>query len=166
MAAPQESAHARVIALLRAAGVAFTEREHAAVRTSEEAAAIRGAPLHSGAKALVLKAADRFLLAVLPADCSLDSKALRGVAGTRRIRFANRDELLELTGLTPGAVPPFGSLFGVQTVCDPKLADNRDINFNAGSHSHSVQIAYADWQAIERPHLAVIASRAGEPPAA
>ena len=166
MAVPQESAHARVIALLRAAGVAFTEREHAAVRTSEEAAAIRGAPLHSGAKALVLKAADRFLLAVLPADCSLDSKALRGVAGTRRIRFANRDELLELTGLTPGAVPPFGSLFGLQTVCDPKLADNRDINFNAGSHSHSVQIAYADWQAIERPHLAVIASRAGEPPAA
>lgn len=130
MAAPQESAHARVTALLGAAGVAFTEREHAAVRTSEEAAAIRGAPLHSGAKALVLKAADRFLLAVLPADCSLDSKALRGVAGTRRIRFANRDELLELTGLTPGAVPPFGSLFGLQTICDPKLADNAQINFN------------------------------------
>ena len=156
----QESAHARVLALLREAGVAFTEREHAAVRTSEEAAAIRGAPLHSGAKALVLKAADRFLLAVLPADCSLDSKALRGVAGTRRIRFANGEELLDLTGLTPGAVPPFGSLFGLQTVCDPKLADNRLINFNAGSHRHSVQMAYADFEAIEHPRLAVIAGRA------
>ena len=160
MAVPQESVHARVLALLRQAGAAFTEREHEAVRTSEEAAAVRGAPLHSGAKALVLKAADRFLLAVLPADCSLDSKALRGVAGTRRIRFANREELLELTGLTPGAVPPFGSLFGMETVCDPKLADNGQINFNAGSHRHSVQIAYADWQAIERPRLAVIAGRA------
>lgn len=100
------------------------------------------------------------MLAVLPADCSLDSRALRGVAGTRRIRFANREELLELTGLTPGAVPPFGSLFGMETVCDPKLADNGQINFNAGSHRHSVQIAYADWQAIERPRLAVIAGRA------
>ena len=159
MTDPQESAYARVLALLRDARVAFTEREHAAVRTSEEAAAIRGAPLHSGAKALVLKTADRFLLAVLPADCSLDSRALRGVAGTRRIRFANRGELLELTGLTPGAVPPFGSLFGLQTVCDPKLADNRQINFNAGSHCHSVQMAYADYESIERPRLAVIASR-------
>ena len=149
-----------MLALLRAAGVAFTERKHAAVRTSEEAAAIRGAPLHSGAKALVLKAADRFLLAVLPADCSLDSKALRGVAGTRRIRFANGDELLELTGLTPGAIPPFGSLFGLQTICDPKLADNRDINFNAGSHCHSVQMAYVDWAAVESPRVATIASRA------
>ena len=148
-----------MLALLRQAGAAFTEREHEAVRTSEEAAAVRGAPLHSGAKALVLKAADRFLLAVLPADCSLDSRALRGVAGTRRIRFANRKELLELTGLTPGAVPPFGSLFGMETVCDPRLADNGQINFNAGSHRHSVQIAYADWQAIERPRLAVIATR-------
>ncbi|MDE0025975.1 MAG: hypothetical protein OXP69_16300 [Spirochaetaceae bacterium] len=160
MTARRESAHARVLALLRQAGAAFTEREHEAVRTSEEAAAVRGAPLHSGAKALVLKAADRFLLAVLPADCSLDSRALRGVAGTRRIRFANREELLELTGLTPGAVPPFGSLFGMETICDPKLADNGQINFNAGSHRHSVQIAYADWQAIERPRLAVIAGRA------
>ena len=149
-----------MLALLREAGVAFSEREHAAVRTSEEAAAIRGAPLHSGAKALVLKTADRFLLAVLPADCSLDSRALRAAAGTRRIRFANRDELLELTGLTPGAVPPFGSLFGLQTVCDPKLADNRLINFNAGSHRHSVQLAYADFEAIEHPRLALIAHRA------
>ena len=159
MTVPQESVHARVVALLRAAQAAFTEREHAAVHTSEEAAAVRGAPLHSGAKALVLKAADRFLLAVLPADCSLDSRALRGVAGTRRIRFANRDELLALTGLTPGAVPPFGSLFGLDTVCDRKLADNRQINFNAGSHCHSVQMAYTDYEAIERPTLAVIATR-------
>jgi len=159
VAASQESAHARVLALLRQAGVVFTECEHAAVRTSEEAATIRGAPLRSGAKALVLKAADRFLLAVLPADCTLDSRALRGVAGTRRIRFANRSELLELTGLTPGAVPPFGSLFGLQPVCDSKLANNRQINFNPGSHCHSVQMAYADFAAIERPRLAVIASR-------
>ena len=136
----------------------FTQREHAAVRTSEEAAAVRGAPLHSGAKALLLKGGDRFLLAVLPADRALDSRAMRAAVGSRRIRFASRDELLELTGLTPGAVPPFGSLFGLETVCDPGLADNRQINFNAGSHSHSVQMSYADWAALEQPRLTRIAA--------
>ena len=150
--------HDRLLALLRDAGVAFTQREHAAVRTSEEAAAVRGAPLHSGAKALVLKGGERFLLAVLPADCALDSRALRAVVGSRRIRFASRDELLDLTGLTPGAVPPFGSLFGLETVCDPGLADNAQINFNAGSHRHSVQMSYTDWEAMERPRMAPIAA--------
>jgi Ala-tRNA(Pro) deacylase len=148
----------RLLTRLQEAGVPFTQREHAAVRTSEEAAAVRGAPLHSGAKALVLKGGDRFLLAVLPADRALDSRALRAAVGSRRIRFASRDELLELTGLTPGAVPPFGSLFGLETVCDPGLADNRQINFNAGSHSHSVQMSYADWAALEQPRLTRIAA--------
>lgn len=153
----------RLLARLRQAGVAFTESEHAAVRTSEEAAAVRGAPLHSGAKALVLKSGDRFLLAVLPADRALDSRALRAAAGSRRIRFASREELLELTGLTPGAVPPFGSLFGMETVCDPGLADNRLINFNAGSHRHSVQMNYADWAAMEQPRIAPISAARSRP---
>lgn len=153
----------RLLARLRQAGVAFTESEHAAVRTSEEAAAVRGAPLRSGAKALVLKSGDRFLLAVLPADRALDSRALRAAAGSRRIRFASREELLELTGLTPGAVPPFGSLFGMETVCDPGLADNRLINFNAGSHRHSVQMDYADWAALEQPRIASIAAARDRP---
>ena len=153
----------RLLARLRQAGVAFTESEHAAVRTSEEAAAVRGAPLRSGAKALVLKSGDRFLLAVLPADCALDSRALRAAAGSRRIRFASREELLELTGLTPGAVPPFGSLFGLETVCDPGLAGNRLINFNAGSHRHSVQMNYADWAALEQPRIAPIAAARSRP---
>ena len=153
--------HTRLQARLQEAGVPFTQREHAAVRTSEEAAAVRGAPLHSGAKALVLKGGDRFLLAVLPADRALDSRALRAAVGSRRVRFASRDELLDLTGLTPGAVPPFGSLFGLETVCDPGLADNEQINFNAGSHRHSVQMSYADWEAMERPRIAPIAAPRG-----
>ena len=149
---------ARLLARLRQAGISFTESEHAAVRTSEEAAAVRGAPLRSGAKALVLKSGGRFLLAVLPADRTLDSRAARAAAGSRRIRFASQEELLDLTGLTPGAVPPFGSLFGMETVCDPGLADNRRINFNAGSHRHSVQMDYADWEALEQPRIAALAA--------
>ena len=151
----------RLLARLQEAGVAFTQSEHAAVRTSEEAAAVRGAPLHSGAKALVLKGGDRFLLAVLPADLALDSRALRAAVGSRRVRFASRDELMKLTGLAPGAVPPFGSLFGLETVCDPGLADNEQINFNADSHRHSVQMSYADWEAMERPRVTPIAAPHG-----
>ena len=62
---------------LRESGVSFTVTHHAPVFTSEEAAAIRGVPLASGAKALVVKAGEVFRLLVVPADRKLDSRKAR-----------------------------------------------------------------------------------------
>src|SRR5437868_1238573 len=93
--------------------VAFDILEHVPALTSEEAAAIRGTPLASGAKALICRADGDFVMFVLPADRRLASKQVRQQAGIRSLRFATREEVLELTGLTPGSIPPFGSLFGL-----------------------------------------------------
>jgi Ala-tRNA(Pro) deacylase len=139
---------------LQAAGIAFTVLRHEPVYTSEQAAAVRGVPLASGAKALVLKAGESFVLAVVPADRKLDSKKARTALGSRSIRFASREEVEQITGLQPGSIPPFGSLFGLPTWCDPALGESASINFNAGDHSISVQMSYADYVAIEQPTLA------------
>ena len=139
---------------LTASGIAFTVLRHEPVFTSEQAAAVRGVPLASGAKALVLKAGEAFVLVVVPADRKLDSKKARVALGSRSIRFASRDEVAQLTGLEPGSIPPFGSLFGLPTYCDPALGENAAINFNAGDHSISVQMTYADYAAVERPTAA------------
>jgi Ala-tRNA(Pro) deacylase len=138
---------------LSSAGVAFAVSHHAPVFTSEEAAAVRGVPLASGAKALVVKAGEVFLMLVVPADRKLDSKKARGVLGVKALRFASREEVQQMTGLQPGSIPPFGSLFGLPTRCDPALAQNERINFNAGDHGISISIAYADYLAVEQPQL-------------
>jgi Ala-tRNA(Pro) deacylase len=138
---------------LTAAGVAFTVSRHAAVYTSEEAAAVRGAPLCSGAKALVVKAGDNFVLLVVPADSKLDSKKARAALGVKAMRFASREEVEQITGLQPGSIPPFGSLFGLLTRCDPALAQNERINFNAGDHCISISLSHADYLLVERPVL-------------
>ena len=141
---------------LEQAGIAFTVLRHAPVFTSEEAAAIRGAPLSSGAKALVVKAGESFVLLVLPADRKLDSRKARTSFGVKALRFATREEVEQLTGLQPGSIPPFGSLFGLPTSCDPALAANASINFNAGDHAVSVQMSYDDFLAVEQPRLVEI----------
>jgi Ala-tRNA(Pro) deacylase len=123
---------------LREAGVAFEVLEHEPVRTSEEAARVRGTRLEQGAKALVVRADDRFLHCVLPAHLKADNGALRAIAGTRRLRFATRDELLELTGCEPGAVPPFGNLFGLPVLLDEALCASEQVAFNAGSNAVSI----------------------------
>jgi len=128
----------RVTILLRDAGVAFEVLEHAPARTSEEAARVRGTALEQGAKALVVRADDRFVHCVLPAHRRADSAALRGLLGTRRLRFATREELLAITGCAPGAVPPFGNLFGLPVLLDEALCRTEVVVFNAGSHSVSI----------------------------
>src|SRR4051794_1138503 len=81
--------------------VPFAVLRHAPVFTSEEAAAVRGTPLSSGAKALICKADDRFVMIVLPADRKLASKDVRKSEGIKSLRFASREEVEELTGLSP-----------------------------------------------------------------
>jgi len=148
-----ESVFERVEHLLRERGVPFDVLRHEPVYTSEEAARVRGTPLASGAKALVCKGGEAFVLFVLPADRKLASKAIRRSRGWRKLRFAAPDEVLELTGLTPGSIPPFGSLFGLPTLCDGRLGENETINFNAGDHCVSVSLRYADYVAVEQPEL-------------
>ena len=143
----------RIEHLLNQHRIEFQVLRHEPVYTSEQAARIRGTPLASGAKALICKAKDHFVLFVVPADRKLDSHAVRRAKGWRRLRFATREEVLELTGLAPGSIPPFGSLFGLPTLCDQRLGQNEVINFNAGDHRLSVSMRYADYLLTENPEL-------------
>ncbi|HVX63153.1 MAG TPA: YbaK/EbsC family protein [Pirellulales bacterium] len=147
----------RIEQLLSGQGVVYQTLRHAPVFTSAEAAAVRGAPLASGAKALICKADGEFVFFVLPADRKLASKAVRSARGWKSFRFADRDEVLQLTGLTPGSIPPFGSLFGLKTLCDRRLGGSPIINFNAGDHAISVGMRYEDYLKAEQPELGLFA---------
>jgi prolyl-tRNA editing enzyme YbaK/EbsC (Cys-tRNA(Pro) deacylase) len=143
----------RIHRLLDGAGVAYSELEHAPTRTSREAAAARGEDLATGAKALLLKTDDVFRLFVLPADRKLSSRAIRHHLHVSRTRFATRDELLELTGLVPGCVPPFGEpILPFELYADEGVgAAKGRVAFNAGSLTHSIGMAADDWERIARP---------------
>ena len=147
----------RIADLLRGHGIEFTVLRHEPVYTSQQAAAVRGTPLASGAKALLCRADGQTVLFVLPADRRLASRAVSRAKGWRKLRFLSREEVFEQTGLEPGAIPPFGSLFGVPTLCDRRLADNESINFNAGDHSISVGLRYADYLRAENPEVGTFA---------
>lgn len=147
----------QVEGLLAQHGVAYQVLRHEPVHTSEEAARVRGTPLASGAKALICKGDQTVIMFVVPADRKLDSHAVRRARGWRKLRFATREEVLALTGLAPGSIPPFGSLFGLSTFCDERLGSSEVINFNAGDHRISVSMRYADYVQVEKPTLGTFA---------
>ena len=98
----------RIRQWLEEAGISFREIHHQPTYTSEESAAARNEPLEVGGKSLLLKVGGEFKIFVLPADRKLNSVAIREYFHVRQTRFATREELLEITGLVPGSVPPFG----------------------------------------------------------
>jgi Ala-tRNA(Pro) deacylase len=144
----------RIRTHLTAAGAEFREVEHEPTRTSEESALARGEDLSVGAKALLLRTDGLFRLFVLPADRKLDSTAIRRHLGVRKTRFATVEELHELVGLVPGAVPPFGEpILPFELYADESLGVETDrVAFNAGSLSNSIIMAASDWAAVARPH--------------
>lgn len=154
-------------ALLRRQCISWREVEHAPAATCRESARQRGEPLEIGGKCLLLKAGDTFGLFALSAAHSLDSRLLRRTLGERRLRFATKEELFELTGLVPGSLPPFGEpVLPFPLHADESLARGDRIAFNAGSLRHSIILATSDWLAVARPSILRYASEAGEEPPA
>ena len=133
--------------------ISFTVSRHQPVFTSKEAADVRGCELKSGAKALICKADDRFVMFVMPADRRLASKQVRQTQGIRKLRFATLEEVWDQTRLKPGSIPPFGSLFQLPTWCDQALSNEPQINFNAGDHAISISMAFKDFVTVESPRL-------------
>lgn len=137
---------------LGAQSIAYKQVHHGPVETSEAAALARGEDLSIGGKALVLKIDDSFKLCVLSAAKKLDSGALKRHFGAKKLRFADRDELRDLTGLVPGSVPPFGKpLIDLELLLDQSILQNQKIAFNAGSLNDSIIMSVQDYLKVAKP---------------
>ncbi|HQL90345.1 MAG TPA: YbaK/EbsC family protein [Syntrophales bacterium] len=96
--------------LLERMGIPYDEIEHPPVGSCEESLAFRGQAGWSGAssKCILLKAKGRYYLLVTTAEKEIRARLFKKEFGTKDIRFASREELMEVTGCDPGSVPPFG----------------------------------------------------------
>ena len=146
----------RLEAWLREEGARYRLLEHAPAFTSAEAARVRGTPPEAGAKGLVLLAADKPVQVVLPGSRRVDNARVRALLGTRTLRFATPEELLALTGCGPGAVPPFGNLFGLPVLVDEALAEREEIAFNAGSNTVSIIMRGDDFLRLSDARVHVL----------
>ncbi len=126
--------------------ISYRVVHHPPTATSEESARARGEDISVGGKALLLKVDDSFKLFVLSAALKVDAGRIRKHFGARKLRFATPEELRELTGLVPGAVPPFGEpITPFQLYVDSSIARNDRIAFNAGSLTDSLIMSSRDY---------------------
>ena len=94
---------------------------------------------------------------VFPADLRFDKERVKALFGAKDIRFATDEEVSSLTdGVQVGGVPPFGNLFNLEVIADPKLFEIEKIVFNAGDRRFSVAMKSEDYRRVVNPQVAPI----------
>ena len=148
----------RILTLLGGAGCPYQRIDHEPVSSAREAAHVRGTDLASGVKAILFKIDRDFVLFAMAADRRLRSAKIRRSLGVRRTRFASREELLEMTGLTPGAVPPFGRpVLPFPLYADPSVFSGDHLIFTAGSRTTSIRMTTEDYRRLAAPRVVAVA---------
>jgi Ala-tRNA(Pro) deacylase len=128
--------------------VAYELVPHPHTQTALASAAASGLPADSVVKAVVLKGADGFMLALLPASRHIEFDELRHVLGTG-IDMAGEEQVETLfPDCEPGSVPALGAAYGLHVVVDDSLAGQQDLYLEGGDHAHLVHISGTDFRKL------------------
>ena len=134
----------------------LTHRQAFTAQEVAQAQHVRGAEL---AKVVMLRSGPEFLMAVLPAPQRIDLDHARAAMGKPGLTFATEQEFEGLfPGCEAGAMPPFGNLYGLRVYVDQMLTRDKEIVFNAGTHTLTVKMAYADFERLVQPTVCSLAA--------
>lgn len=144
--------------LLEREGIHYEVSHHPPAYTAQEVAQAEHVPGREVAKVVVIRGSTGFALFVAPAPFKVDLERVRHILGDPQARLATEDEFRHLfPRCEVGAMPPFGNLFGLPVFVDPELSRDESIVFNAGTHTQTVRMRYADFERLARPTVAPFA---------
>jgi len=118
---------------------------HSHSGNSMQTARASNVPAHCLAKAVVLEDDTHAVMAVLPASRRLQLRNLQAGNG-HALRLATEAELKRLfSDCEPGAVPPVGVVYGIETILDDSLMEQPETYFEAGDHETLVRMKTSDF---------------------
>ena len=142
---------------LDAMGVQYITIPHRPTYTAMEVAESAHVAGREMAKTVIVDLDGRLAMAVLPATHHVSLERLGRSLGAQRVGIAREGEFRSgFPGCEVGAMPPFGNLFDMEVLVDPRLAEDEEIAFNAGTHTEVVRMAYRDFERLVHPRTAVM----------
>lgn len=147
--------------------VEYKELRHEAVFTSEEAAKVRGNDISEGAKALIFisrkinQQEKKFIQIIIQGNKRVDKEKFKSRFGFEMLKMASSEDVKKVSGVKPGAVPPFGNFFAkpIPVYVEAGIIRTNEIEFNAGDHKISIRMKTGDWVKIVKPTLGKFAQR-------
>ena len=97
----------------------------------------------------------QYVVAVLPADRRIDMEKMSEALGGSELQLATEVEIAEhCPDCEFGALPPFGTQYGMQTIVDESLTHDETIVFEGNAHDEAIRMKFADFQRLEEPLVA------------
>jgi len=91
------------------------------------------------------------MLIVVPGNMKIDFRAFKKIFAVKDLKMATPEEVLNITGLTIGSIPPIGKALNLPSYFDERIIQKEEVAFNAGSHTVSLFMSAADLSAVEQP---------------
>ncbi|MGE0824383.1 MAG: aminoacyl-tRNA deacylase [Candidatus Binatia bacterium] len=148
----------RLQELLDSQKVPYEVLPHSETYTAQETAQVQHISGQQMAKVVMVKReSGRPVMLVLPASYRVNFAWLREVLHERATLEQEREFRHLFPDCEVGAEPPFGNLFGLDTVVDTSLTKDEEIVFNGGSHVQTVKMRYDDYARLVYPKIAKFA---------
>jgi len=126
-------------------GVPYEVITHEHTRDSNHSAEAAHIPGDQLAKCVMLEDGNGYLMAVVPATHKVDLGAVHRQLN-RKLALATERELADLfKDCDPGAIPPLGRAYGMETILDDSLNCSRGVYFEAGDHEALVHVKGKDF---------------------
>ena len=126
-------------------GVHYDVIAHERTRDSNHTAQAAHIPGGRVAKCVMLEDEKGYLMAVIPASHKVNLGAVHRQLN-RALGLATDRELGELfKDCEPGALPPLGLAYGIDSILDQSLADAPDVYFEAGDHQALVHVSGGEF---------------------
>jgi len=134
--------------------VKYVTISHSLAYTSQQIAAVSHIPGKELAKTVMVKIDGKMAMVVLPASYKVDLELVKRAAGASTVSLASESEFQNMfPECDPGAMPPFGNLYGMDVYAEEKLAEDEEIAFNACSHLELIKLAYKDFARLVKPEI-------------
>ncbi|MCP4133450.1 MAG: YbaK/EbsC family protein [bacterium] len=111
------------------------------------------------AKSVILKIDGTFFMAVVPANNKVNIYLLKDIYSAESVELASEDEFKDkFPDCEIGAMPPFGNLYDMDVIVCRELTEDKEIAFNAGTHTELIKMDYRDFQHLVKPRIVDFAS--------
>ncbi|MEE9252260.1 MAG: YbaK/EbsC family protein [Thermodesulfobacteriota bacterium] len=134
--------------------IRYVNIPHSPAFTAQEIAASTHIPGKELAKTVIVKTEDGYAMIVLPASRKINFNLLRKALAKKKLTLANEKEFENIfPDCELGAMPPFGNLYNLPVYVASTLSEDKEIAFNAGTHTDVIKMSYSDFEKLAKPDV-------------
>jgi Ala-tRNA(Pro) deacylase len=135
-------------------GVSYVHINHSVAYTTREVAHFVQVHEKEMAKTVMVNIEGDSAMVVLPGSYVINFQQLCHELNTTNVYLETESDFQNIfSDCETGAMPPFGNLYGIDVYVLNRLAEDKEITFNAGTHTDLIRMAYKDFARLVKPKI-------------